>query len=160
MSKPISALRHYLFHPLMVGGLSLLATGLYAAWGGARLTGEARYFHFLYLVPIMAPFVAFLLERAERLPPFKAAAFLIDAGIIGLALSRVFYPVPLVSGHVLFLTYALLTARRRVGFALAALIWLQVLTLKVVFWHDVVTPCGGVILGCVGATLFRWSQSE
>jgi hypothetical protein len=107
------------------------------------------------MTPIAVPFVAFVLERAEGLSKSGWPVGLLDVSVTGIALSRMFYPVPGISGHVLFLTYALFTLRYRVSRLFAALVLAQTLVLKVVFWHDYQTPPGGLLLGITGALLYH-----
>jgi hypothetical protein len=153
-----SRARELAFRPLMIGVVSLLVGLIYGAYGAARTSGEWRIHHLIYMTPIAVPFVAFTLERMENLWTLKWCPFLLDALVVALALSRVFYPVPFISGHVLFLTYALLAVRQRVSRVFAALVLLQTLVLKVFFWHDLHTPLGGIILGLLGALAYRRFQ--
>jgi hypothetical protein len=67
---------------------------------------------------------------------------------------RVIGHVPLISGHALFLTYSLLSARSRVAQITAFAVLLQVIYLKLFVWHDLITPSGGILLGS-GAALLR-----
>ncbi len=148
-------LRELAFRPWTIGVVSLLAGLVYGAYGAANSSGAARLHHLSYMTPIAVPFVAFTIERLENLLTLKMWPLLLDALVVALALSRVFYPVPFISGHVLFLTYALLTVRRRVSRVFAALVLLQTLVLKVFFWRDLRTPFGGIILGVLGAAIYH-----
>ena len=151
-------LRALAFKPLTIGFVSLLVGLLYGAYGAAHTQGAARALHLSYMTPIAVPFVAFTLERLESLCAWKLWACLLDAIVVALALSRVFYPVPFISGHVLFLTYAVLSVRHRVSRVFAALVLCQTLVLKVFFWHDLHTPLGGIVLGVLGAAVYLRCQ--
>jgi ABC-type Co2+ transport system permease subunit len=154
MSK-FPRLRELALRPWTIGVVSLLAGLGYGAYGAANSSGATRFY---YMTPIAVPFVAFTIERLENLLALKLWPLLLDALVVALALSRVFYPVPFISGHVLFLTYALLTVRQRVSRIFAALVLLQTLVLKVFFWHDLRTPLGGIVLGVLGALAYRRYQ--
>jgi hypothetical protein len=98
--------------PVVVFGLALLGSAVWALWSTLRFSGEKRNLSYIYYVPIVAPFVAFLLERlADRSAALKKL-FLLDAIVTILAMWRVIGDVPFISGHALFLTYAVATARR------------------------------------------------
>ncbi len=79
----------------------------------------------------------------------------LDIPIISLALLRSIFLIPLISGHALFLTYALFTARMRVTRVLAAIILLEVAWFKIFAWHDT-TIIGGVCVGFGAALLNFW----
>jgi hypothetical protein len=81
--------------------------------------------------------------------------FAVDGLVVLTAMWRVFGDVPYVSGHALFLTYALLSTRSRVALFAAALVMIEVLYLKFVVWHDWVTPTTGMVLGSVAALVVR-----
>jgi len=66
---------------------------------------------FFYVVPIVIPFVSFLFDRAQHWRMTSLARVLCDVLVVGLAIGRVVTHVPLISGHTLFLSYAILTSR-------------------------------------------------
>ena len=70
--------------------------------------------------------------------------WLIDLVVIALSLIRALVPLPLVSGHALFLSYALLTVPSVVVRTSAALVLLEVIYLKIFIWQattlTVITP--------------------
>lgn len=110
---------------------------------------------FFYVVPIVVPFVAFLLDRAERIREAPAVQVIIDFAIVALAMARVFTSLPLISGHTLFLSYAIGSSRSAVAVVTASLVMLQVVYLKYFVWHDPVTSTSGIILGSLAAILVR-----
>lgn len=63
--------------------------------------------------------------------------------------------VPLVSGHALFLTYAVLRPGSPVTRITAAIVMLEVIYLKFFVWHDFVTPVGGIALALIAVMLVR-----
>lgn len=147
--------RPFTFHPLVVLFFSLLGAALYAAYVTVRFPAGGRGNQYVYVVPIVVPFVAFLLDRAERLHQSSILRPAIDALVTGTAMWRALGHVPFVSGHSLFLTYCVLTARSRVARVAAAAVLLQVIYLKYVVWHDWVTSTSGIILGAAAAFVWR-----
>lgn len=147
--------RSFIFHPLVVLFFSLLGAALFAAYVTVRHPAEARGRQYVYVVPIVIPFVAFLCDRAEGFPADGRLRLAVDALVTGTAMWRALGHVPYVSGHSLFLTYCLLTARSRVARLAAAAVMLQVIYLKYIVWHDWVTSTGGIILGAAGAFIWR-----
>lgn len=150
--------RALIFHPISVALLSLAGAALYVAAATLRYSPEKLYYQYLYVAPVIIPFVAFLFDRAERFRSWTGAQCMVDAFVIGLSVYRAVGHVPLVSGHALFLTYALLTARSRVARAAALVVLIQVLYLKLLIWHDPVTPSGALLLGSAAALVYRKSS--
>ena len=150
-SKP----RFLLFQPLVVLLFSLAAAalcGMYLLRGSGVNAGALSLSgSFFYVTLIVVPFVAFLFDRAEHLGETKAIRLIVDVLVIGLAIGRVVAIVPLVSGHTLFLSYALLSSRSVVVIVSASLVMLQVIYLKYFVWHDLVTSTSGILLGCLSA---------
>lgn len=104
----------------------------------------------LYATPVVAPFVAFLLERWLTRPVPLLRRLALDAAVIGLAGLRVVAPPwPYASGHALFTTYAALTAPGPVSRALAVVVLAQTLFTKLVLWHDWRSPLAGLVLAGV-----------
>lgn len=106
----------------------------------------------IYNVPIAMPFAAFFFDRIfPRLTP-RAAASGIDALVIGLALLRVFAPpLPFVSGHTLFATYACHSARRWPLRITALAVLAQVIYIKLFVAGGWVSMMGGLLVGAVAA---------
>ncbi|CAG0978458.1 hypothetical protein ARNL5_02269 [Anaerolineae bacterium] len=128
---------------------------LLGALGAAALLVAARFiftslnaYFFYYTLPIAIPFAAFLIERLADRRGVSAA--LVDASVVALALSRVLYPVPFVSGHVLFAAYAFATARSRAVRWSAALVLAEVMVLKLALWGDFGTPAGALSIAVIG----------
>jgi len=150
--------RPFIFRPPVVLLSSLAGAALYAAYVTLRFPAGGRAGQYVYVVPIVVPFVAFLLDRAERFHRSSGLRLAIDALVTGTAIWRALGHVPYVSGHALFLTYSLLTSRSRVARVSAAAVLLQVIYLKYVVWHDWVSSTGGLILGAAAA--FAWRRAR
>lgn len=156
MREPTPATtKAFIFHPLIVLGLSLSAAALYALYATLRFPGGSLWGQYFYVTPIVVPFVSFLFDRAARLGRINAIRLIVDGLVVGTAMWRAVGHVPYVSGHALFLTYALLSARTRVARATSAIVMLQVIYLKYVVWGDWITPTSGIVLGSLAALLER-----
>ena len=151
--------RNVLFQPLVALVVSLAAAGLFSLYmlrGSIVGSGSLQFPpSFFYVVPIVVPFVAFLLDRIERLSEAAAVPVAIDVAIIALAMARIFTSFPFVSGHTLFLSYAIGSSRSTVTVITASLVMVQVIYLKYFVWHDLVTSTGGIILGSLAAVVVR-----
>jgi len=107
---------------------------------------------YLEYVPIGAVLAAFLCDRLlpRRAGGARGAAW--DAGVLALALMRVFIPpLPFVSGHTLFATYAALTARRWPLRALALLVLAEVTYVKIFASGDWRSLLGGLAVAGIAA---------
>ncbi len=122
---------------------------------GAALPADRLYNQYLYVVPIVVPFVAFLFDRAERGSRAVLFRTVLDALVVVTAMWRVIGDVPFVSGHALFLSYALLSSRSRFARVSAGAVMLEVIYLKYFVWHDHVTATVGMILGAAAALCLR-----
>jgi hypothetical protein len=147
--------RPFIFRTPVVLFFSLLGAGLYALYVTLRFPAGGRAGQYVYVVPIVVPFVAFLFDRAERFHQTCVLQLALDALVTVTSIWRALGHVPYVSGHALFLTYSLLTARSRVARVAAAVVMLQVIYLKYVVWHDWVSSTGGIILGTAAAFVLK-----
>ncbi len=143
-----------LAHPLVSILAGLLGVGVFTVWISRRLEGERRADILIYDAPIGFVFVTFVLDRLQLGRALLAWRSVVDALAVALALSRAFYEVPFISGHALFLSYALFTCRGWVARLAAGLVLLQVLYLKVVAWGDP-TVYGGMLVGVALALVWR-----
>jgi hypothetical protein len=150
--------RQFIFHPVIVLVISLLAAALFAIFIHLSFDGDFRWFLLYYFVPIGIPFVAFLFDRAEQYSLASTTSWAVDLVVLIPALTRAFVRLPLISGHALFLTYCLLTARSNVARITAALVLLQVAYLKLFVTHDRAL-FGGVVVGCLAALVYRRVKS-
>ena len=140
------------FHPLFVLFISLSAALLFAGFAIWRYEGEWRDLLVYYFAPIGVPFIAYLFDRAER---WRESIWFIDIPIVILALLRSAYPIPIISGHSLFLTYAMFTTRSWVARLTALLVLIEVIYLKAFVWRDP-TLIGGIVVGIFAAFLEHW----
>ncbi len=114
---------------------------------------------FLYNVTIVVPLVAFLFDRAENRQQLNALPLVIDLIVIGAAIGRVVGSVPFVSGHTLFLTYAIISTHSKFVRMSAIIVMAHAVYLKYFVWHDLVTSTSGIILGSIAALLvLRFGQ--
>ena len=114
--------------------------------------------YYVYNVPIAVPFVLFLEERWRlHRATHSTRRRALDLAVLALSLTRAFYPVPYVSGHVLFLGYATFTAQTALSRAAAALVLTQVLFMKLALFHEYGTPSGALAL--VTLATFAWGTS-
>ena len=152
-------------HPLFVLAASVGAGLAFAALVilDRELTGgsDRHTFYLIYMVPIAVPFTAFLLDRAKTwlfAPTAHWEAYLplaVDLPVVVLGAARALINVPFISGHALFLAYALLTMRSRTGRVLAMIVLAEVIYLKIFVWNDT-TLYGGVLVATVAALLFHF----
>ena len=145
--------RRFIFHPLTVLIIALIAAFVFALFISLLFDGELRWFLLYYFTPIGIPFVAFLFDRVERNAFASKTAWKIDAIILGLSLIRSMILIPIISGHALFLTYAILTSQSKLVRIAAILVLLEVAYLKIFMWSDP-TLIGGVIVGYLTALLY------
>jgi hypothetical protein len=111
--------------------------------------------NFAYVLPIIVPFVSFVFDRAEHYSSARLLAWFVDAAVVVTAILRMIGDVPFVSGHALFLTYAIARPGSRLTQITAALVMVQVVFLKYFAWHDMVTPTAGIALGLLAAFIVR-----
>jgi hypothetical protein len=151
-------IRKIVFHPLTGLGVALVAAVLVALLLGVRLQGPARWFAIFYVVPVGVPFVMYGFDRAARWREIRPIQWAIDLLVLLLSLSRAFTTaIPLISGHALFLTYALLTSRSWVMRVVTILVLLQVAYLKLFVVRDL-TLFGGLVVGLVAGVGFLRAQ--
>jgi len=143
------------FHPITVLGISLGGALVYTVWALNRFSGAGLRSQLFYVVPIVVPFIAFLFDRAGELGEARPIAFVIDALVVGLAMMRVVSTLPFISGHALFLVYAIFRPGSLVTRISAAVVMLEVVYLKFFVWHDFVTPVTGTALGLTTALIVQ-----
>ena len=146
---------------------SLTGALCYALWASWRLSGAGLEIQYLYVVPIVVPFIAFLFDRASEIREASPITLAIDALVVGTAMMRVIGNVPFVSGHALFLIYAMVRPGSLVTRISATVVMLEVVYLKFFVWHDLITPLAGTTLGLAAALITRrftttglWRKSE
>jgi hypothetical protein len=147
--------RSLIFRPVSVLIFSLAGALFYALWATRRFSGSGLISQYVYVVPIVIPFVAFLFDRAREFREASRITFVIDALVVGAAMMRVIGNVPFVSGHALFLVYAVLRPGSLVTRITAGLVMLEVIYLKFFVWHDFITPLTGAALATIAALITR-----
>ena len=110
---------------------------------------------YIYVVPIVVPFVAFMLDRLGQLRDTTLVSAIVDVLVVGTSMMRVIGNVPLVSGHTLFLTYAILRRGSLVTRMAAAIVMAEVIYLKYFVWHDFITSTIGIGLALIAALIIR-----
>lgn len=140
----------------MVLGLSLVGAAFYALYATLRFPRGSLWGQYFYVTPIVVPFAAFLFDRAARHHRVTAFQLITDLLVVGTAMWRVIGHVPYISGHTLFLTYALLSTRSRIAQITAAVVMLQVIYLKYIVWGDWITSTNGIALGALAALARMW----
>jgi hypothetical protein len=159
--------RELIFQPWFVLVSAFVGAALYGGYMLRSRSIQASTFDlsgsFLYVVPIVVPFVAFLFDRAERFPQLNLTHYIVDLFVVGIAMGRVIGNVPYISGHTLFLSYAILSSRSIVVRITAALVLAQALYLKYFIWHDWITSTSGIVIGLLAAfsvSRFGWKSQE
>ncbi|HKO45391.1 MAG TPA: hypothetical protein VJU84_19105 [Pyrinomonadaceae bacterium] len=147
--------RSLIFHPVSVVAISIASALLYAWWVTSRFPGGNLTHHYIYVVPIVVPFVAFILDRADRVYVTSPLAAATDALVVFISLLRMLALVPLISGHALFLGYAVLRPGSLVTRVSAALLLSETVYLKFFVWHDPVSPTIGIALATAAALFTR-----
>ncbi|MEO8606394.1 MAG: hypothetical protein ABI690_00810 [Chloroflexota bacterium] len=154
MSPYKRSIRTLIFHPATVLTVALVSAAIFAAVSYVTFDGDLRDLLVYYFAPIGVPFIAFLFERAERWPDVP---WLMDIPLVIVSFMRAVFPIPFISGHALFLSYALLTTRTRVARWTAIVVLIQVAYMKIFVWHDP-TIVGGIVLGIFAAWVTQFAR--
>lgn len=128
---------------------------LYAATMKWLFAGGDLRRHLMYVLPIIVPFVAFLFDRGAQLRTAGWPEWAIDLVVVATSILRALGVIPIISGHALFLTYAIARPGSRLTKITALMVMLQVLYLKIFVWNDQVTPFTGIAAGLSAALLVR-----
>ena len=151
MFKKLNSLssQSFIFQPVFALLVSVLAALFYALFATLKFSGDKLINQYYYVTPIVIPFVVFLSERAKTFRLESPITKLIDAIVIVTAMWRVIGDVPYISGHALFLTYAILSAYSYLGRITAIIIMIEVVYLKIVVWNDWLSLTSGILLGVI-----------
>ena len=141
-------------NPAAILAVSLAAALLFTLLVITQFEGSVRIFWLYYHVPISIPFVAFAIDRGNSWARTGPAHLGVDVVVLVFSLLRAFMALPLISGHTLFLAYALLSTDVWAVRLTAALVLLEVVSIKVFIWHDP-TLVGGLVAGGVAAVVYR-----
>lgn len=146
-----------IFHPA-VGLICGLGLTLAFALACFYLLDGQELIHFLsYNVPMAVPFTGFVFDRALRYfgkRGNQAPAIALDGVVLLFALLRAVYPLPVISGHALFLSYALITVKSNWARLPVMIVLAGVAYFKIMLWHDP-TLLGGAVVGVAAALLWR-----
>ena len=149
-----------LSHPLVLVLLGLAGSASWALYAILRFPPDKAALNLVYHVPIVFPFVTFLLERARSIQQAPSWSVAPDAIVVFLAMWRIVGDVPLLSGHALFLSYAALTCRTRITRFAAILVLGETVWLKLFVWHDAASLGLGVALGLCFALVHLWLRTR
>jgi hypothetical protein len=109
---------------------------------------------------MLVPFAAYTADRLRSRSRLRIIHWALDLAVLALSVLRAFKPwPPFISGHALFLTYVLVTARGWVARIAAAVILLEVIYLKIFAWRDW-TLFGGIAAGLVFGLVFRRIRTQ
>jgi hypothetical protein len=150
----ISRIKPYIFRPAFVLICAILVTLVLAIGVVIVFSGERERHLLTYDVPIAIPFIVFVFDRLKLLHSMSFRERAIDAVVLIFAIARAFVLIPIISGHTLFLTYAILTGRSSLARAAAFVVLLEVAYLKLFVWHDL-TFVGGLGFGILAAIIWR-----
>ncbi len=149
-SKPHEVLLWSLIGALLVG-LYLLRSEY------VRATALNAGGTFQYVVPLMIPCFAFMIERVQHVREANFFQHGVDFLVFGLAVGRVVGgKVEYISGHTLLLSYMLVSTRSNIVRIASILVLGQTLFLKYYMWGDFVTSNVGMVLGCALALIVTW----
>jgi hypothetical protein len=144
--------RDRLARPVATFGAVSLFAGLVATL--LRIAWDPSAYSYVEFVPIGAVFAAFTWDRVWPHWSGSVRQTLGDGLVVALALMRVFVPpLPFVSGHTLFASYAALTARRWPLRVVALGVLAQVFSTRFMVWGSWKTELGGVAVGLAAAFL-------
>jgi hypothetical protein len=102
--------RLIMLSPLTVLVLAIAASAAFGLFA-YRVVGIRDLGFLLYVTLVGVPFIAFAHDRLARWAVLLPAQFALDAPVIAVALIRGLGLIPFVSGHAMFLAYALWTSR-------------------------------------------------
>ncbi len=142
--------------PAIALAAAVLGAALFASASLLLLEGDRLRHYLVYNVPIAVPFVLFLFERARYYlrTQSRAASVALDSVVVATALARAVFLLPLISGHALFLSYALMTMRSRLAKLAAVLVLLIVIYFKAFVWHDP-SLLGGAAVGIAAGLAWK-----
>jgi hypothetical protein len=118
-------------------------------------TWEAQRFVLFYLAPLVPAVVLCARERLADRADYSRTALVLDCSVFVLAATRTVSGVLPFSGHMLFLTYALLTVRSAALRLFVGVLWLETAYFKLVLWDDPLSWSVGLLLGAVLGLVFR-----
>ena len=91
--------------------MALVAAVGFAVVTALRFDGSMRWFLWIYFAPLVVPLVLWALDRWRDRRRDSMAQHLVDLAVVVVGALRAVGAFPLISGHALFLTYAIMTGR-------------------------------------------------
>lgn len=124
-----------------------------------RFAGERRWYLIGYHAPIGLVFVNYLFDRLRHRREIRLWQWGVEAGLIALALFRAIFTSPPISGHTLFLSYLLIVTPFRPVWWLSAVVFVEVILIKVAVLNDS-TWMGGVLVGLACGLAVWWGKRQ
>jgi len=116
---------------------------------------HAKRYIIFYLAPLVLAVGLWARWRLLEHSCWTQYTLLLDGAVLLIAATRLTTGFLPVSGHMLFLTYSLLTIRNRSYKILATVLAVETTVFKLMLWTDWLTWALGVVLGLVAAFLYR-----
>jgi hypothetical protein len=113
--------------------------------------GPARRFVVFYIAPMVVAFPLWARVRLDGIERRPRARIVLDAAVVVLAVARTVTGLLPFSGHMLFLTYSLLTTRERLYQAIAVLLLVETTWFKLGLWSDLRSWSIGLVAGLAAA---------
>jgi hypothetical protein len=132
---------------LLKAGVTAVVVGLLTLYIIIYHKGQAQYYRLYYFIPAAIAATLLVFDRIERFRELEGGILGLDLLVGAVSLIRAIYPIPFYSGHALFLTYSLLTAKDRLCLLATVVVLVQVIYLKAVVWDADWTLFGGILLG-------------
>ena len=145
-----------LFHPAIVLSIALSAAVVFVLvmLPLPRFAGDRRGVLLTYHAPIAVVFVVYAFDRAERWRLVSLRQWTIEVAVVVMSLIRAVFTFPPVSGHALFLSYALVSTPRNLLWWVAAVALAEVVYVKLVLLRDL-TLVSGAMVGVAAGILVR-----
>ena len=110
-----------------------------------------------YQLPVFIVFGLFGVDRYRHRSRVARGQWLLDGSVALLSASRtVMWFLPL-SGHALFLTYAIGTSTSKMVRAIALLVMIEAVVIKHFWLHDDLTPWVGMVVGITMVLIYRYA---
>jgi len=147
-----------ILQPWLGFAIGCVLTAAFTLFCFAVFKGQELNHYLSYFVPIVLPFICFIFERLYRYVQktprgWGILAIALDIIVLAASLIRSVYALPFISGHALFLTFALLTVRSWWVRIPVVAVLIEVIYLKAFVWHDS-TLYGGALMGCIAGAIW------
>ena len=136
--------------------VAAIALPLAALAVGLRVVDPAgRRFVILYVTPLLLIVPLWLKLRLDHLQDSFPVVRILDIAIVAFSAARLAGDIAPVSGHMLFLTYTVLTTPTRWYRWVAGALILETSIFKLWIWRDVNTWAWGLVVGAAAALAYR-----